>query len=565
MASSIWSKIFRGALLAWVVCTLIVVWRRTYPLLHHVYFWSWAPYSLIANIPFVGTYLTNAPVPFNRQWYELGSLSAWLSGPAGYHQSFPAWCVQSCWGWPLLPPIAIIGVALFAQRSAKELQHIRGVQMISASALNYRIHGWRSYWQRVRPYVTPKAPVSTGLRIGDVTLEPNIETEHMLIAGKSGMGKSTILRHLLRQIRQRGEIAVIFDPDCEFVQEFYKPSDIILNPFDQRYDLRWTPWFEFRPTMFEVDVQAMAASLVRPNPRGAASDSGEFFRLSARTLIEGIFAVARDIPALHSFLAMPRIEMQKQFRANRGVLTDAAYNLIDPQAHDQGSGIVATASNALKPFYHLPTQGARTWSAREWAAKPEGWIFLTSSEDTKDALFPLQAIWIDTLIRWLMFQETYTQRVHVMLDELPSLGHQSNVEKAIARGRKRGIAVYLGFQDVAQLNRIYGRDEASVLTNGAATKVILQCGGAETAEWASKVLNSQEADRFDTTMVTGVSDYREGLNLAPHRLSRHLVTPAELLLLERFHGYLCCAGRDRAPIKIEEAHMIQNIAGFLPR
>ena len=69
------------------------------------------------------------------------------------------------------------------------------------------------------------------------------EPQHFLISGAPGTGKSTAIRSILRQIQRRGEIAVVLDPECDYVPEFYRPEmgDLILNPLDARCP-SWSPW-----------------------------------------------------------------------------------------------------------------------------------------------------------------------------------------------------------------------------------------------------------------------------------------------------------------------------------
>ncbi len=52
--------------------------------------------------------------------------------------------------------------------------------------------------------------------------------------GDTGTGKSTLIKQLLQQIADRGEIAIVYDPAGEFTESFYKESrgDWILNPLD---------------------------------------------------------------------------------------------------------------------------------------------------------------------------------------------------------------------------------------------------------------------------------------------------------------------------------------------
>jgi type IV secretory pathway TraG/TraD family ATPase VirD4 len=135
----------------------------------------------------------------------------------------------------------------------------------------------------------------------------------------------------------------------------------------------------------------------------------------------------------------------------------------------------------------------------------------------------------------------------------------------ITRGRKRGLAVVMGFQNVSQLRSIYGRDGAITLTSSPTTKVILRCDEAETAKWASELLGSREVERMTMTQLAGLSTYREGVNLQPHRSTEHIVTAAEIQLLKPFHGYLCVAGSDRTTIKIPERYLEKRQPAFRPR
>jgi Type IV secretion-system coupling protein DNA-binding domain len=62
------------------------------------------------------------------------------------------------------------------------------------------------------------------------------ENTHFLIVGDTGSGKSTIIRQILCQVAERGHSAIVYDPACEFVRQFYLPDrgDIVLNPLDER-------------------------------------------------------------------------------------------------------------------------------------------------------------------------------------------------------------------------------------------------------------------------------------------------------------------------------------------
>jgi hypothetical protein len=68
------------------------------------------------------------------------------------------------------------------------------------------------------------------------SVEPADETKHFKMIGTTGTGKSTAIRELLEGALERGDRAVIADPDGSYLNRFYDSTrgDVILNPFDPR-------------------------------------------------------------------------------------------------------------------------------------------------------------------------------------------------------------------------------------------------------------------------------------------------------------------------------------------
>ena len=179
----------------------------------------------------------------------------------------------------------------------------------------------------------------------------SIECEHFLITGATGAGKSMAIRSLLRQIQARGELAIVVDPECEYVSEFYRPvrGDLILNPVDERCPY-WSPWLELSERYYQADAATLAASLIPEPPRGYESGSDHFFRQSSRTLLESLLQVAapREPQSIPKLLELSRDQLKQALSGT------PAYSLIDPGAHEQGAGIIATVANATRPFLYLP-------------------------------------------------------------------------------------------------------------------------------------------------------------------------------------------------------------------
>ncbi|MCE3518954.1 type IV secretion system DNA-binding domain-containing protein, partial [Escherichia coli] len=93
----------------------------------------------------------------------------------------------------------------------------------------------------------------------------------------TGSGKTTALRALLKQMRERQDTAVVFDLTGAYVEAFYDPDrDTILNPLDARCP----SWSVFDDCKTQSELTAAAAALI-PSDGGSADP---FWVLAARTL-----------------------------------------------------------------------------------------------------------------------------------------------------------------------------------------------------------------------------------------------------------------------------------------
>jgi hypothetical protein len=311
-----------------------------------------------------------------------------------------------------------------------------------------------------------------------------------------------------------------------------------------------------------MDAEALAAALI-PDPSNVFSQSGAdfFFRQSARTLIVSLLQAVKsrepgDIPKL---LALPRAKLRE---ALRGTSAEA---LIDPGAHEQGAGIVATAFNATNPFRYLTGDAEESWSALEWAQSRAGWLFLTSTEDSRDAALPLQSVWLDCIVRRLMAEQERRGLVWIIADELPVLKRQSQLETLVVRGRKRGLCAVLGFQAITQLRAIYGHEQTATLAAAPATKLILRTGEAETARWSSAQIGEREISRTQIGTNTALREQRDSFSVHPQRLIESAVLSSEIQMLQPFEGYLCITGHHRARITIPYLAPVKRHPGFVRR
>ena len=150
----------------------------------------------------------------------------WLSGSALGYWLYTGFRADS---WPLavMMPAAFgfLGGAIAARLAAspRKVTHLRGTRLgVFTGQRGGRL----------------KARLMRGVTLAGVPLSREDETMHVAAIGATGSGKSTALRALMADAIRRGDRQVVADPDGAAMSAFFKPGDVILNPFDRRC-ARW--------------------------------------------------------------------------------------------------------------------------------------------------------------------------------------------------------------------------------------------------------------------------------------------------------------------------------------
>ena len=140
---------------------------------------------------------------------------------------------------------AIAGLlALFWVRG-KQLgrnRRIRGAELATVGELRRRILPLR---RRALDRLAPHR-ARVPYRIAGVPYPRRAETQHTIVSGTTGSGKTVLISDLVAQIRERGERCVVYDKMGSYTRAFYDPRrDTLLNPLDARSP-RWSPFLEAR-------------------------------------------------------------------------------------------------------------------------------------------------------------------------------------------------------------------------------------------------------------------------------------------------------------------------------
>jgi hypothetical protein len=182
-----------------------------------------------------------------------------------------------------------------------------------------------------------------------------------------------------------------------------------------------------------------------------------------------------------------------------------------------------------------PSQTTSHWSALGWARDRQGWLFLTSTPETRTRLVPLTSLWLDMLVLRLMNRGQPSHRpVWFVLDELASLQRLPQLHTAVTENRKSNNPVVLGFQGRSQLETRYGHDAEAMLSQPA-IKIFLRTSEPHAAKWISDTIGEIEIERLRESRSNGKWGQQSyGLE----RQVEPLVMPSEISGLPSLRGYL---------------------------
>lgn len=350
------------------------------------------------------------------------------------------------------------------------------------------------------------------------------ESKGLAFIGDTGTGKSSLIRRVLMEVQSRGELAIVYDPACEYLPQFYDPErgDIVLNPLDARCPY-WSPGEEVR----HFAEAATIAKSIFPSQPGEQP----FFEEGKRRVFAHLLQYRPTAQELIEWMCRPE-EIDRRVRGTE------VERLLAQGAHNQREGILASFVMIADSLRLLPDrkEARTTWTAADWADKRRGWIFLTSLPSYRDALRPLISLWLDLLILRLMdYGNRGTVPVWFVLDEIATLHQLSQLPVAVAENRKTRNPVVLGFQGKGQVEAIYGAEQAETMLSQLATKVFMRTSHPRAAKWISEAIGELEVEKLEESHSYG---QHNGKSYRLTHSTRPLVPYSEIEGLPDCKGYL---------------------------
>jgi type IV conjugative transfer system coupling protein TraD len=390
------------------------------------------------------------------------------------------------------------------------------------------------------------------------------ELEHTLIVGSPGSGKSRAIHDLIESIRARGDRAIIYDAELDFIRTWYDPAtDIILNPFDARSPA-WSPYFD---AVDLPDFEKLAHSLYKSPKSG-----DPYWTDVARQLFAWTAYVLRQRDRDVSLEALLRVLFGSTEKLAEVLVGTPAHKHVKDGPGPRVGSLESVLVEGVTPLVYL-LGGSGRFSIKDWVNAPGragGFLFLSAPETHIDSLRPLIGFWSELVVGALLSRhETSRLPTWVILDEFASLGRIDKLADGPQRLRKYGGAIVLGLQQVSQIQEIYGQDRARTIMGQCATKLILRAQDPETARFMSDQLGRRLVRRMDESTSYGANSLRDGVAIAPREAFEPVALAEDILNLPKFQGYLRLSNAREhvafpiAPVRFSYGERAQVAEGFV--
>ncbi|HRI12457.1 MAG TPA: type IV secretion system DNA-binding domain-containing protein [Verrucomicrobiota bacterium] len=339
------------------------------------------------------------------------------------------------------------------------------------------------------------------LQLGRFRFPGRIASGHFAFVGTTGSGKTMMQRLLMQSVlpqigRGRGVRALIYDAkqDLLSILAGMKLSCPIrlLHPLDARA----SAWDMASDITSPASALQVASILIPRSDR----DTNPFFTNAARHLLYGVllFCVERAPRrwSLRQVLLILRdAELLKRTLEN----CEHTSHLTQYCAHEGTfQNILSTLLTLTSPYEIIAAawdKAGKFVSLRRWL-EDESILVLGNDEANRVAMDTMNRLIFQRLSELILGQSEVSapdpRQTWLFLDEVREMGRLEGLSRLLTKGRSKGVAAVLGFQDVAGLHSVYGKDVAEEILGQCNSKVLLRLNSPGTAKWASQLFGTRE-------------------------------------------------------------------------
>ena len=370
---------------------------------------------------------------------------------------------------------------------------------------------------------------------GSMPTVKDSETQHFLVTGATGSGKTNLIHQILSQVEGLGQPAIIIDQTGEMIAKYYDSArgDIIFNPLDAR-SKSWDFWTDCATA---EELEQFSKILFSFNRKKAGSHSDPFWEQSAETIFNACVQYHRtkvnlSIESLSQMVSTGTLEnLRRQLKGTEG----GRYLSGDNQT--TASSILSVLSTSSKPLSYLADHSVMgSFSLQQYFAgiesKAGSWLFLSTKPSARELTLPLIAALSELAVCLLMNIGINRQRrVWFIIDELASLGKMPALAGLMAEGRKYGACVLAGLQSLNQLYTHYGQYEGLTIFGQFGTNFFFRNNEPTMAKMVSSMCGNQTINRQQKNISFGANELRDGISYHETQQKKDLVEYSDLASL----------------------------------
>lgn len=303
------------------------------------------------------------------------------------------------------------------------------------------------------------------------------------------------------------------------------PESAVCNPLD----------FLRSPT--DAEMARQIAEVLNQNFKLMTQGSEDpFFTMAGDQLTEATFLLAKNTPhadilMCQALLSLDRLcdrlrHAEKLKKLDPWVLTSFGQLMSVGDSEKTVASIVATANNAFTRFAKPSVLGAfcgKTTLPLDLEGKQM--LVLGMDRQRRDVVGPLCASILHMIVNRNVSRRRKDPLV-LALDELPTLDLPALVQW-LNENREDGLVSILGFQNLNQLEKTYGREIARAILGGCGSKAIFNPQEYESAKLFSDFLGDEELHTHQKTK--GRSAGKSNTSTAEQEKIRKLCAPEDLL------------------------------------
>ncbi len=286
-----------------------------------------------------------------------------------------------------------------------------------------------------------------------------------------------------------------------------------------------------------------------------AKGGDKFFEDAGDFLVEGIFLVIKrlgelrgreyaDLMSASALLSVNKLPDRLEYAIWREVLgvwtSRPLQQLISVKDSEKTvAGIIATAQRVFQRFLKKDFIGAFCGETTlPLDVEGKQLIIFGLDRNNRDIVAPLLTAILHMVVSRNVSRSTPRQDpLVVSIDELPTI-YLPQLVNWLNENREDGFCGILGFQNISQLEKAYGRELTRAIVGGCATKVILNPQDTESAKYFCDLIGEEEVKFKSKSSSTGSGKGGRSKSISEQRQKKHLFEPAQFSKLPTGKGII---------------------------